>query len=249
MGRRCLSIEFIKAQFEKEGFILLTTEYINCRQKLDYICPKRHRHSISWDNFKAGHRCPYCAGQDKPDILIIKEFFEKYGYKLLDNEYINDGYKLRYRCPEGHEHSMRWGNFRHGERCSTCDIVNRSLRISGDNHYNWKGGITEFNKELRNFVRSIGWVDRIFRRDNYICQKCKKRGSELIAHHLVIFSEIREYFNINTIEDGEKCGLLFDIDNGITVCKECHKWVHSDENINKEFLHSLAKAMSFNNNN
>ena len=243
MGKKRLDIEFIRSEFEQIGWILKPVEYINCAQKLEYVCENRHIHSISWDNFKAGHRCPYCDGQGKLDILIIKEFFEEYDYELLDNEYINDAYKLKYRCPEGHEHSMRWGNFRNGRRCPTCAVMSISERMSGNRHYNWKDGITKFNKELRNFVKSIGWVDEIFRRDNYICQKCKKSGGELIAHHLVLLSEIREYFNINTIEEAEKCGLLFDMTNGITLCEECHKWVHSDENVDNEFSHSLTKAM------
>lgn len=249
MGKKRLDIEFVISEFAKEGYILLTTEYINCSQKLDYICKDGHRHVISWDNFKAGHRCPYCDGQGKPDILIIKKFFEKYDYKLLDNKYINDAYKLKYRCPEGHEHSMRWGNFRNGKRCPSCAIINISKRMFGKNHYNWRSGISSVNIKLRNFIRSTGWINEIFRRDNYTCQKCNRRGGKLIAHHLIPFSEVREYFNINTIEDANECDLLFDISNGVTLCEDCHKWVHSDENVSSEFLRSLTKAMSFNNNN
>jgi hypothetical protein len=32
-----LTIEFIREQFEKEGYTLLTKEYINNKQKLEYI--------------------------------------------------------------------------------------------------------------------------------------------------------------------------------------------------------------------
>ena len=40
--------------------ILLTNKYINNKQKLNYICPKGHRHSINWNSWRCGHRCPIC---------------------------------------------------------------------------------------------------------------------------------------------------------------------------------------------
>jgi len=183
MGKKKLDIEFVRSEFEKEGYILLTNEYINCYQKLDYICPRGHEHSICWTNYQQGHQCPYCDGQGKPDIFVIKEFFEKYDYKLLDNKYINDAHKLRYRCPEYHEHSMRWGNFRNGKRCPECSKVKQNLQITGENHYNWKGGITcdpyglEFNKKLKTVI---------LKRDNYQCQNtdCWKTSKRLTIHHI-----------------------------------------------------------------
>ena len=62
MGKK-KTIEEIKQAFEKEGYILLSTEYINAHNKLDYICPKGHRHSITWSKFNTGRRCPKCSGQ------------------------------------------------------------------------------------------------------------------------------------------------------------------------------------------
>ena len=62
MGKKQLEIEFIRSEFEKEDYVLLTKDYKNCSQRLEYICPKGHEHVISWDNWKAGHRCTYCAG-------------------------------------------------------------------------------------------------------------------------------------------------------------------------------------------
>jgi len=49
-----LSYDYIKSQFEKEGYTLLTQEYKNNNQKLDYICPNGHKHSIQWNAWQ----CP-----------------------------------------------------------------------------------------------------------------------------------------------------------------------------------------------
>lgn len=54
-------IKFIKKSFKLDGYKLLTTEYINAHTYLDYICPNGHRHSIKWNDWQQGYRCPYCA--------------------------------------------------------------------------------------------------------------------------------------------------------------------------------------------
>ena len=112
--------EFIKGQFEKEGYKLLSKEYLNNRQKLEYVCLKGHVHSTSWNNWCVCHRCPRCAGQGKPTIEFIRlEFWKEY-YKLLTNEYKNAHKKLIYICPKGHRNSINWNMWQRGRRCSNC---------------------------------------------------------------------------------------------------------------------------------
>lgn len=77
-----------------------------------------------------------------------------------------------------------------------------------ETHWNWKGGITPDSKLIRNSNDYKQWRDCVFARDNYTCQCCGKAGGKLQAHHLENFAD-----NID---------LRFDIDNGITLCFECH---------------------------
>jgi len=56
-----LTYEFVKGQFKKEGYELLSKEYRGAHDKLRYRCPEGHEHSITWGNWKHGYRCPYCA--------------------------------------------------------------------------------------------------------------------------------------------------------------------------------------------
>lgn len=193
---------------------------------MEYVCPNNHKHSISWDNWKQGHRCPYCAGQGKLAIEFVAESFEKYGYQLLTSTYINSDKRLKYICPYGHVHYMKWNNWRIGRRCPSCKGINHSKRTSGPGHYNWKGGITPFNKELRNFITFIGWSAEVLKRDNYTCRECDNRGGNLAAHHIIRLSYIREHFNLNSVEDAGKCDILYDISNGVTLCENCHKACH-----------------------
>jgi len=128
-GQRCtycyreitrVGLDFIRSEFAKEGYQLLTTEYKNNKQKLDYICPKGHKHFISWGDWKSGNKCPYCSGKAKKDINFIKKELEKEGYKLLSNEYINAHQRLKFKCNHGHVEYISWHSWRKGCRCYTC---------------------------------------------------------------------------------------------------------------------------------
>jgi len=243
MGKKKLEIEFIRSEFEKEGYILLTKEYKNCSQKLEYICPKGHEHSISRDNWKAGHRCTYCNGGKRLAFNFVKKSFMNENYILLSDVYINSEEKLEYICSLGHKHSMKWNNWNSGKRCPECGIVKQALQVTGKNHYNWKGGITKFNKELRNFVKKIGWTSDVFKRDNYTCCKCGIRGSYLIAHHIIPLSTIRKEFKINNLKDAEKCELIYDVSNGVTLCRDCHKLIHDKFYIRRNLVLCLKKEL------
>lgn len=129
-----LDLKIVKRSFEKEGYKLLIKEYKNNHQKLDYICPNGHGHSINWINWKKGRRCPYCAGNGKPTIKFIRSEFEKEGYILLTTEYINCYQKLDYICSKGHIHSISWDNWKQGKRCLLCRDIKHSLDFSGSGH-------------------------------------------------------------------------------------------------------------------
>jgi hypothetical protein len=88
--------------------------------------------------------------------------------------------------------------------------LNMSICKRGENHPNWQGGITAESKKIRHSFEYRLWREAIFERDNWTCQECQKRdGSELHPHHIKPFALYPE--------------LRFEIDNGITLCKECHK--------------------------
>jgi hypothetical protein len=118
-----LNIEFIRAEFKKEGYILLTTVYKNAHQKLEYICPRGHKHSVRWNNWKQGGRCPCFSNNTKLNIESIRAEFAKEGYILLTKVYKNAKQKLEYICPRGHRHSVNWENWnsKAKQRCPKCN--------------------------------------------------------------------------------------------------------------------------------
>lgn len=127
MGGCRLSIEYIKEDFEKDEYMLLSDTY-DKNVKLEYICPNGHRHSMLWSNWQQGCRCPSCAGQSKPVIVDIKNEFKQERFTLLSNEYINNRVKLKYICPNGHRHSISYFAWQRGQRCPYCQ-GNAKLKI------------------------------------------------------------------------------------------------------------------------
>jgi hypothetical protein len=83
-------------------------------------------------------------------------------------------------------------------------------KLSGANSYFWKGGVTPINKVIRMSLETKLWREAVFIRDNWTCQSCKAKGGKLQAHHIKSFSQYPE--------------LRFSIDNGITLCVNCHKF-------------------------
>jgi len=84
--RNRYTIEFIRSEFAKEGYKFLTKEYINAQQKLDYICPKGHRHSISWNKWKQGERCPEHANIISKGEIEVRNFIKFLGIEVSPND-------------------------------------------------------------------------------------------------------------------------------------------------------------------
>lgn len=164
-GKRCpfcsglikKTIEYVRRGFEKEGYVLLSNKYVNNRQKLRYLCPNKHDHSISWGSWAQGHRCPYCMGVVKPHIGLIEEEFKREGYKLLAKEYRNSAQKLEFICPRGHRHSISWSSWKQGTRCSYCS-GNGKRNIKFVRAGFLKEGYKLLTKEYRNNTQKLECV-------------------------------------------------------------------------------------------
>ena len=106
-------------------------------------------------------------------------------------------------------------------------IIKRPNNSGASNHF-WKGGKTKLSLRIRNSAEYSFWRKQIFERDNYTCQICgkkNKKGDKVIIEvdHIYPFSKILDDFDITSIEEAISCEKIWDIENGRTLCRECHK--------------------------
>lgn len=105
--------------------------------------------------------------------------------------------------------------------------------------------------QVRNCKKMKIWRQQVFERDNGTCQKCGRRenkverytgsiqkspdGSVTIipvynprkrltpdVHHKKSVGFLLEFYEIKTLSEALKCRQLWDIRNGVTLCRDCH---------------------------
>jgi hypothetical protein len=88
----------------------------------------------------------------------------------------------------------------------SCDIYHKSAICLMREHAFKAGRIFGLGREVQSQLRRL-----VFLRDDYTCQKCESKKN-LQCHHI-------DPVKCNPIESA-------DIDNCITLCYTCHKWIH-----------------------
>lgn len=81
-----------------------------------------------------------------------------------------------------------------------------------EEHWNWQGGITSENDVLRNSKEYKEWRKQVFQRDFYCCKYCGSKNN-INAHHIYSWKLYPER--------------RFLLENGITLCEDCHRKVHN----------------------
>lgn len=98
-------------------------------------------------------------------------------------------------------------------RCLFCSNRFRS----GENCARWNGGVSKLHKTERQLAMQTLeyklWRTAVFMRDNFTCQGCGTEGGYLEADHIKSWALYPE--------------LRYAIDNGRTLCRECHKLTDS----------------------
>jgi hypothetical protein len=113
-------IEYVRDFFEVNACELLELEYKNAGQKLRYMCSCGNESTITFRKFKGGQRCFKCSGSEKLSIDDARKRFSKYGYTLLDKEYVNGKTKLSYICKCGRLSKCSVNNLKRHGGCDHC---------------------------------------------------------------------------------------------------------------------------------
>lgn len=157
-------------------------------------------------------------------VFLIKRKFNINRYNVPNNK------RPPKQCPSCGKNvsDLLCAHNRNHQFCNRKCYANwRKINMVGDKNPAWKGGKPKsIIASLRDLPEWEEWRKKVFYRDNHTCQKCKERGNSLHAHHYVPKSV-----------DVSK---VFEVDNGITLCKNCHKEVHSKKDMN--YMKCLPKV-------
>jgi hypothetical protein len=125
-----------------------------------------------------------------------------------------------------HKGKKTWNAGLTKEMDSRVDYVRPTIYKVGQNsldkHPGWKGGISKIEKKVRKMPEYLIWRTKVFERDEWTCQTCHSKGY-VTAHHIKAFTKILKEYSIKILEDARLCSELWDINNGVALCEECHK--------------------------
>lgn len=96
----------------------------------------------------------------------------------------------------------------------------------GKNSPTWKGGIKK-EKDRRKSLEMVSWRKAVFKRDDYTCQICLMKSRYLEPHHIFFYANFPELRAV--------------LDNGITLCKSCHTFVH--KSIKRTYFLKIDKQL------
>lgn len=96
------------------------------------------------------------------------------------------------------------------------DTTKKNMSIASTKRYD-RVGRRKYKRYLHvTDKKYLKWRSDVFRRDNWTCQTCNIRGVYLEAHHIKSWAKYPEF--------------RYDLENGVALCKECHKLTDNYKN-------------------
>ncbi len=189
--------------------------YPKSSKKVWWKCPDgKHEdfERVIYSMVNSDFSCPKCANIRMSELLRKDLTGQKFGMLTvvcLDEEKTKNKNRTYWlcKCDCGNpELKSIVGTHISKGRTLSCGCLEHP---SGERHPNWKGGVTPERIIARNNGKYNKWRNEVYKKDWYTCQCCgKSKNIEKQAHHFYNFSDNEE--------------LRYDVNNGITLCKDCH---------------------------
>ena len=130
------------------------------------------------------------------------------------------------KCSCGKEVLVTSGNLKAGRKRSCGCLIDEARSNLGKSRIGpknprWRSDLTNEDRRnlsykfrhLQNNPMLVEWRNSVFKRDKFNCQVCGKNGG-VNSHHLFSWGSCKEK--------------RYDTDNGITMCRSCHKKFHEE---------------------
>lgn len=245
--------------FKKSGLIpqFEIEDYKNANQRLPYICEIHKEEGIKYKTYssliasmkKDLIGCPLCSRDITTMNSRMKEshvfdFMISKGMIPLEGEvYITNATHIKYICNNHKDVGVQtttWMNLNDGKGCKHCAYDS----ISGENHYNYKGGITPLQNRVRDSIMKSEWRKQSIKKYNNRCVLTIRTNGNHV-HHLnrnftdilqeslsILNLEVKPFINdytsyeLKSIEN-LTLELHFKYGEGIVINGDLHKIFHS----------------------
>ena len=212
--------EFDKHNLDIVFDLIQDTDRLLVTDNIPYICRNHAEKGVQYTSLDVIRNRIYCCRyggfeataqkQSTVDIADAQKICDERGYTLLTQRITSVDSTIEYICNQhpnyGIQTTTLYGMTHYDCNCRLCAMQ----KISGENNWNWRGGLTSKNESDRKTWQYKEWRQSVYQRDNFTCQCCGRNSNEvsLNAHHILNFSDYED--------------LRYDVDNGITLCEECH---------------------------
>lgn len=214
----------------KEGDVLeLPIEHLPIKRKFSYtcnICGIEHTTTVETYKKSKYGTCRKCSAREACKQTAKDLTGQKFHrlQVLSKSENLGKNVAWNVKCDCGTEKVVRGVELTKGsvKSCgcyakeqSTKRIIEISRNNSGEKHYNWNPELTEEDRyRSSRDKKSVAARKETYERDNYTCQICSLRNTNLNAHHIVPYSKDKT--------------LRYELSNLITMCVKCHKAYHKE---------------------
>lgn len=185
------------------GIPLKNTKFSKGNQPWNYRPDALYRDKV-WleEHLAKGLHADEMAELASCSIEAIKKWVYAYGLSLNKKP---SGTKNPWNKGKGGYHL----NLSEESRQKRLDNAKKYTKRGTESNF-WKGGTSTDREIIGAWTRQT--APQVHQKFNYICQRCGVRGGDLHAHHLIpVFADE---------------SLAYEFDNLITVCKDCHAYIH-----------------------
>jgi hypothetical protein len=127
------------------------------------------------------------------------------------------------KCSVCNKEISKWKKSHIRTHCDTCIPPRKNI------------GYSEFLESLRQSKLYKSWRASVYSKDKGICQICgKKCRKNITAHHIkrfksLVSAAILEFPIVDKLLACEIYKPLWEVSNGVTLCRECHGKLHTKE--------------------
>lgn len=194
----------------KKVCLVCGKEYITNNKKSN-VCSLECRHK-SKQNGK-WVECDYCGKKCYKSNHYLEENKHYYCSRECSDKGKSKYNTITFKCEIcGKEKTISKHNYEI-HRHHYCSTECSNIGNSGENNNRFNPDLTNEEREKGRYIEGYSeWRTKVYERDNYTCQCCGKYGGELNAHHIYGYTEYKN--------------LRIELNNSITLCKNCHKEYH-----------------------